>query len=276
MIRSNVEPHRGLAFGPAPGVWKNGTAGRHRRGVGVNDRRLTRRQVFGAAGALGVVGVLGVLHRPCPAGPARDICRGDLVIDASTAVLDCAEAPLTPAEGLRDARAVWVHVPAGPERRVLIFLHGHNGYVTVDAAGRSRVPDWAARDEAARKGASAKPAAPLVYGLDRLGSRLAGTEPIVMVPEVSTLATGAFWAKEPAGQYADPARLGNLLADGLAHLACLRRPDGRPYLPEGFANRRTGASRRSPARGPDQPSSASTSAAIPARACRWKRPPDRL
>ncbi len=171
------------------------------------------------------------------ADPVPDICRGDLAIDASTALLYSAEAPLTPTEGLRDARAVWTHVPTEPERQVLIFLHGHNGYVTVDAAGRSRVPDWAARDEAARKGASAKKAAPLIYGLHRLGPRLAGKEPIVMVPEDSTLATGSFWAKEPAGQYADPARLGNLVADGLRHLACLRRPDGHPYLPEDFASR---------------------------------------
>ena len=92
-------------------------------------------------------------------------------------------------------------------RACLFTLHGHNGYVTVDAKGRSRVPDWAADDEAARAGASAKPAAPLVYGLDRLESRGAGRKPVVMVPEVSTLAKGSFWAKEPPGQYADPARL---------------------------------------------------------------------
>jgi hypothetical protein len=61
-----------------------------------------------------------------------------------------------------------------------------------------------------------------------------------MVPEDSTLATGAFWAKEPAGQYADPARLGALVADGLRHLAWLRRPDGHPYLTAGFASRRGG------------------------------------
>ncbi len=200
--------------------------------------RLTRRQVLGAA-VLGVGGVSAAFSSAGGVGAAPDLCRGDLAIDDATAQLFCGEAPLVPADGLRDARAVWAHVPGRPERSVLIYLHGHNGYVTVDAAGRSRMPDWAARDESARKGASAKRAAPLVYGLDRLGARLAGQEPIVIVPEDSTLATGSFWAKEPAGQYADPARLGSLVADSLEHLACLRRHDGRTYLPEGFAGFRT-------------------------------------
>ncbi len=58
------------------------------------------------------------------------------------------------------------------------------------------------------------------------------------MPEDSTLATGRFWAKEPAGQYADAERLGRLVADCLGHLACLRRRDGRLYLPADFAGRR--------------------------------------
>ena len=75
-------------------------------------------------------------------------------------------------------------------------------------------------------------------------------EPIVIVPEVSTLATGSFWAREPAGQYADPARLGNLVNDCLGHLACLHRPDGRPYLPKDFAGRPGGTVGAAPAVGP--------------------------
>jgi hypothetical protein len=58
-----------------------------------------------------------------------------------------------------------------------------------------------------------------------------------LVPEVSTLATGSFWAKEPAGQYADARRLGSLVADCLTHLAELRRPDGLPYLAGDFSKR---------------------------------------
>jgi hypothetical protein len=223
-------------------MWKNRQsefdAVGHRRSDQFAGERQTRRQVLGAA-VLGVGGISAIFSTATNAGPVPDLCRGDLAIDDATALLFCAEAPLSPADGLRDARAVWAHVPARPGRSVLIYLHGHNGYVTVDAAGRSRVPDWAARDESGRKGASAKPAAPLVYGLDRLGSRLAVKEPIVLVPEDSTFSTGSFWAKEPAGQYADPLRLGKLVADSLRHLACLRRPDGLAYLPEGFAELRT-------------------------------------
>ena len=90
---------------------------------------------------------------------------------------------------------------------------------------------------AARAGASAKQAAPLIYGLNRVESRGTGKKPVVVVPEVSTLANGSFWAKEPAGQYADPARLEALVADCVKHLACLHRPDGLPYLAEDFVNR---------------------------------------
>ncbi len=210
----------------------------HRPSDRFSGARLTRRQVLGAA-LLGVGGIAATFASTTNAGPVPDLCRDDFAIDDATALLFSREAPLVPAEGLRDARAVWAHVPGRPERSVLIYLHGHNGYVTVDVMGRSRLPDWAASDESARKAALAKPAAPLVYGLDRLGARLAGHEPIVLVPEVSTLSTGSFWAKEPAGQYTDASRLGNLVADSLRHLTCLSRLDGRPYLRQGFAGLRT-------------------------------------
>jgi hypothetical protein len=163
--------------------------------------------------------------------PARaaELCEGDLAIDAATALLFSTQASLAPAEGLRDARAVWARVPAAPDWSVLLYLHGHNNYVAVDAAGKSRIPDWAT-SEAARAGAAAKPAAPLAYRLDRLEEQHLGKSPVVLVPEVSRLASGSFWAVEPAGQYTHPARLGKLTADCLEHLACLRRPDGGRYL----------------------------------------------
>jgi hypothetical protein len=196
-------------------------------------RGLTRRDALRAV----VVGLGGIATSnagterfqggPSPIGD-------DVAIDPATTLVFSAEAPLVPASGMRDARAVWCHAPANPDKSVLIYFHGHNGYVTVDAKGRSRVPDWAADNEAARAAASAKPAAPLVYGLDRLESRGTGKKPIVLVPEVSTLATGSFWAKEPAGQYADPARLGSVVADCLTHLGCLHSPTGSPYLAEQF------------------------------------------
>ncbi len=191
------------------------------------DETSTTRRRFLRDAVLMSAGAYAALAR---AGRAEDVCRDDTAIDEATALIVSGQAPLQPGEGLKDARAVWCHLPEEPPRRVLVYFHGHNGYVTVDARGRSRVPDWAAGDAAARAGASAKQAAPLVYGLDRLGARLKAKEPMVLVPEVSTLATGSFWAKEPAGQYADPARLGALVADCRNHLACLPRPGGGRYV----------------------------------------------
>jgi len=193
------------------------------------DRR-TRRQVLHDA-ALSLAGVSIAL---VPVGRAEDLCRDDLAINGSTALIFSGQAPLQPDRDLKDARAVWCHAPKESGRRILLYFHGHNGYVTVDAQGRSRVPDWAAGQASARAGASAKLAAPLVYGLDRLGTKLRAKEPMVLVPEVSTLATGSFWAKEPAGQYADSARLGLLVADCRKHLACLARPDGSRYVRPDF------------------------------------------
>ena len=198
-------------------------------------QRLTRRQVLRAA-AVGPGGLSAAMAMSFPDRVAADPspCRDDVAIDAATALLFSAEAPLVPAKGMRDARAVWCHIPAQPDKSVLILLHGYNGFVTVDASGRSRVPDWAAGNDAARAGALAKQAAPLIYGLDRLEARQATRRPVVLVPEVSTLATGSFWAKDPAGQYADPARLEKLVSDCWKHLACLHKPSGRPYLTGGI------------------------------------------
>jgi hypothetical protein len=188
--------------------------------------RTARRQVLRDA-ALSLAGASMALERVVR---AEEVCRADLAINETTALIFSAESPLRPEEGLNDARAVWCHVPNASERNVLLFFHGHNGYVTVDAQGRSRVPDWAAGRASSRAGASAKSAAPLVYGLDRLGSKVGTKEPIVLVPEVSTLATGSFWAREPAGQYADTSRLGRVVEDCRNHLACLSKPGGGRYI----------------------------------------------
>ena len=185
---------------------------------------FTRRRLLHAALA-GLTGF--ALPRPVRSAPD---CRDDVAVDGTTALLFPAQAPLTPAPGKRDARAVWAHVPPHPASSVLLFLHGYNNYVTVDAQGRSRVPDWAADDPAARFGASSKPAAPLVYGLDRLAGTQNGKTPAVLVPEDGALAHGSFWATTPRGQYADPARLGGLVAGAFAHFARLHRPDGLMYL----------------------------------------------
>ena len=191
---------------------------------------LTRRQLL-AAGTLGAAALSGERI----AAADDDLCRSDLAIDTSTALLYPEQAPLIPAEGQRDAKAVWAHVPRDPEPGVLIYFHGHNNYVTVDATGKSRVPDWAETNDAGRRGAAGKPAAPLFYGLDRLPGGRDDRRPVVLVPEVSRLATGSFWAIEPRGQYADPARLGALVGDCFAHLSCLHRPGGDAYLATNFA-----------------------------------------
>ena len=220
----------------------------HNFAVGLGGQNLTRREALRAV-VIGLGGVEACYAEACQSGSGTTPGGDDVAIDTTTALVFSAEAPLVPDKGLRDARAVWCHVPTRPDRSVLIYFHGHNGYVTVDEKGRSRVPDWAAGNEAAKAGASGKEAAPLVYGLDRLESRATGKKPVVFVPEISTLATGSFWAKEPAGQYADTRRLGSLVTDCFTHLARLRRPDGLPYLAEEFA-KRTGSVSPSRQNGP--------------------------
>lgn len=185
---------------------------------------LTRRCLLRAA----LAGLVGLSARPAEAAPEG--CRGDVALDAETALLFPAQATLTPAPGLRDARAVWARVPARSDPAVLLFLHGYDNHVGMGAEGRSRVPDWANADPATRAAASARPAAPLAYGLDRLAAVHGGKRPLLLVPEDATLSQGSFWAKTPGGQYQDPARLGALVAAARAHLACLRRPEGLPYL----------------------------------------------
>jgi len=190
----------------------------------MNLPTFTRRRLLRVA----VAGLTGLAFRPAAAAP--ELCRGDVAIDFTSALLFPTQAPLTPAPGLRDARAVWAGVPARPPSSVLLFLHGYNNYVSMDVKGRSRIPDWAGDDPAARAGVLARPAAPLAYGLDRLAAARTGKRPLVLVPEDGVHSQGPFWVKTPRGQYMDPARLGALVAASRAHLACLRRPDGIPYL----------------------------------------------
>ncbi|MHC5537975.1 hypothetical protein ACYOEI_07055 [Singulisphaera rosea] len=194
-------------------------------GTKESDRR-SRRQILRAA----IVSLAGASLAPAQVWSAEEVFHDDVAINETAALIFSEQVPLRPNAGLKDSRAVWCHTPEEPARSALLYFHGHNGYVTVDAQGRSRVPDWAVGDASARTGASGKDAAPLVYGLDRLGPKLKKKEPMVLVPEVSTLATGSFWAKEPAGQYADSTRLTRLVEDCRHHLARLPKPGGGRYV----------------------------------------------
>lgn len=188
-----------------------------------------RRRRFLAHAAAALVAAMTDLRDTFPAQAGSEpISRSDYAIDDTTALLFCGEAPLVPAPGQRDAQAVWARVLPGFDHTALIYLHGHNNYVTVDPFGVSRVPDWAEADPAARAGAQSKKAAGLVYALDRLET---ATErrPVILVPEDSVLHHGSFWAIEPGTQYADPRRLGLLAGDCLAHLSALKKPSGDPY-----------------------------------------------
>lgn len=188
-----------------------------------------RRNFLARAAGAALVAAMTDLHDASPAlAGAEPLTRFDYAIDNTTALLFCAEAPLTPAPGEHDAKAVWARVLPSPEGTAFIYMHGHDNYVTVDRTGISRVPDWAQADPAARTGAASKKAAGLVYGLDRLET---ATErrPVVLVPEDSVLNQGSFWAIEPGAQYADPRRLGLLAGDCLRHLRALRNPSGERY-----------------------------------------------
>jgi hypothetical protein len=107
-----------------------------------------------------------------------------------------------------DYKSVAAIVPASPERRLLIFLHGNKNYVTVarsgdvprtvDPSGNSRIPRWtnpppgdaapgarlsalAARQLAAARrahsGAAGKKAAPLQYAFDSLAAAQNALQP---------------------------------------------------------------------------------------------------
>ncbi len=151
MLTDPSNEGKGTIMDPSSRLEKSpDTRGCHRT-ESLAAKHPTRRQVLGGL-ALGIGSGFAAWCDGSgrAAEPAPHPCRDDLAINESTALIFSKEAPLAPASGLRDARAVWTHLPGRPVGRVLIFLHGHNGYVTVDSAGRPRVPDWAERDDAAR------------------------------------------------------------------------------------------------------------------------------
>jgi hypothetical protein len=214
---------------------------------------------------------------PAPALPATS-CARDVAVNDSLALLITNQAPLpvTSAEVRRvtgnsaavdDYKSVAAIVPATPERRLLIFFHGNNNYVTVaprgdvpasiDPSGHSRVPRWA--DARARAGAVRKKAVPLQYAFDTLAAAqatlqpparfasLAAKNPVVLIPgDTELTTTGSYWSVPPRNQYgtatdgrpAGPGtvRLQELVMECYDHLRCLQTPSGRPYLAPGMVH----------------------------------------
>ena len=58
----------------------------------------------------------------------------------------------------------------------------------------------------------------------------------MLVPEVSTLAKGSFWAKEPAGKYPPAGAVGIAIADCCKHLSRLPGLPAVPHLPKIFSS----------------------------------------
>jgi hypothetical protein len=207
------------------------------------------------------------------------LCARDVAVTDTLALLvaDAAPLPVTPGEVKRvagnsgardDYKSVAAIVPTTAEPRLLLYFHGNNNYVTVapngdvpakvDASGHSRVPRWAddvprgSTPSAARRGAAAKMAAPLIYKLDALAASQSGLSPadafagaqvknpVVLVPEDGERTAGT-WSAPPRNQYGTatdgkpggPGTKGleNLMIECYQHLRCLPAPSGRTYLP---------------------------------------------
>ena len=210
--------------------------------------------------------------------PQATSCARDVAVTDTMALLVTANAPLPVSSGERsriapdagardDYKSVAAIVPESPERRLLVFFHGNNNYVTlaptgnvptkVDASNHSRVPRWA--DPSGRAAAARKKAAPLSYALDALASsqralqpstsftNSAVKDPVVLIPEDAERTTGNFWSIPPPGQYGagnsgTPSGPGSVVLQELVlecydHLRCLQTPSGRPYLSPGMSSR---------------------------------------
>jgi hypothetical protein len=216
---------------------------------------------------------------PSPTPPTAPSAAGDVAVTDMLALLVTRHAPLpvTATEVTRvasnsgardDYKSVAAIVPSTPERRLLLFFHGNNNYVTVapsgdvpatvDSSGHSRVPRWT--DARARAGAIRKKAAPIKYGYESLASsqnalqpsalfsRQVTKEPVVLIPDDPELVTyGNFWSVPPPGQYgtsnngrpsgSGTTRLQELVMECYEHLRVLRKPSGRTYLPAEMVSR---------------------------------------
>lgn len=164
-----------------------------------------------------------------PASP--DQRPADVAVkNGRTALLYPSHAPLADrarGQGTWDLRACWTHVPprTGNRDTILVYFHGHNGSVKVDADGACVRPDWATSDLFA----GISPCTPRRYGLDDIADN-ARSKPIVLAPEVVDPDNGI---RCIAGKLAEPNGLALLIGSCLKRLSKLATPSGAPYLPPG-------------------------------------------
>lgn len=194
----------------------------------------------------------------------------DEALDSQSALIYSPEAPLAgkfspkgstpppdPTQVRKDDRAVWACVSAGfdpnnPE--VLIYLHGHNYYVTAQRTATNtvaaRVPDWMPAGKpanpdttiATNKGVAQGPAGHF-YGFDAL-STSGAHHPLVFLPEdghhahdlkknkEGNMVWDGFWCKESSvGTLSSSGGLGDVVEDCLQRLFVLPTvPPGKNYL----------------------------------------------
>lgn len=159
----------------------------------------------------------------------------DVMIDPNMALIFSEKAPLVAAAGTKDARAVWTVKRSQTDATVLVFLHGNDGFVTLDKQGDSLVPDWAN----AKGKANIAARLDLQSGITQRFEQLSVVDryPLVVLPEDCAAVPHAphahpakFWSVPPAGQYTNTAQLGELIGDVVNHLKCVRHSYGAPYL----------------------------------------------
>ena len=184
-----------------------------------------------------VAGLGGIAAFYAGAGRARaqaSPVAGDVPIDSTTAMIFTKEAPLVPAEGLRDARAVWCHVPAAPDKSVLgLFPRAqwlcHRGCHRDGRACRTgrlvmKRPKPAPWQRGGAFGLSARSSG-IAQNLEKADRTRARDQHAF---DQLVLGDGA---RRPVCRRR---RLGLLVADCLTHLHNLHRADGARYLSDDF------------------------------------------
>src|SRR5262245_13252635 len=147
-----------------------------------------------------------------------------------------------------DLQAVWAHVTKPPTdgAAVLVFLHGHVTFVTIDKAGDCEWPSWADTDYPAKTGTAAKCAA-TGYKVVESAMRYKGSV-IALVPEnarpyvssvkeqgkptkyIGTIA-GKLIFNQP-GTLAQADGLGKMVDECLQRLTVVKAAPDRPQCPK--------------------------------------------